>query len=132
MILSFFTPFVAFINTIPKCVMGGACVALYGFIAVSGLQMLKKVDLGNNKNLFVVSAIFVTGIGGLTLNFGSNPTTGGSLLTITSLATALILGILTNLVVNEWHLPKDEETDGLTSVVKHMSDVEVEDTNANS
>ena len=132
MILSFFTPFVAFINTIPKCVMGGACVALYGFIAVSGLQMLKKVDLGNNKNLFVVSAIFVTGIGGLTLNFGSNPTTGGSLLTITSLATALILGILTNLVVNEWHLPKDEETDGLTSVVKHMSDIEVEDTNANS
>lgn len=130
MILSFFTPFVAFINTIPKCVMGGACVALYGFIAVSGLQMLKKVDLGNNKNLFVVSAIFVTGIGGLTLNFGTNPATGGAFLTITSLASALILGILTNLVVNEWHLRPDEDTDGLTSVVKHMSDVEVEDTNA--
>ncbi len=130
MILSFFTPFVAFINTIPKCVMGGACVALYGFIAVSGLQMLKKVDLGNNKNLFVVSSIFVTGIGGMTLNFGTNPTTGGAFLTITSLATALIFGILTNLVVNGWRLRPDEDTDGLTSVVKHMSEVEVEDTNA--
>ena len=129
MILSFFTPFVAFINTIPKCVMGGACVALYGFIAVSGLQMLKKVDLGNNKNLYVVSAIFVTGIGGLTLNFGTNPVTGESFLTITSLATALILGIITNLVVHGGHL-SPEEVDGLTSVVKHISDVEIEDENA--
>lgn len=130
MILSFFTPFVAFINTIPKCVMGGACVALYGFIAVSGLQMLKKVDLGNNKNLFVVSAIFVTGIGGLTLEFGTNPATGGSLLTITSLATALILGIITNLVVNEGRLQPDEESDGLAANVKQLSEVEFEDSNA--
>ncbi|MGN1161441.1 MAG: uracil-xanthine permease family protein, partial [Candidatus Fimenecus sp.] len=100
MLLSFITPFVALINSIPKCVMGGACVALYGFIAVSGLQMLKKVDLGNNKNLFVVSAILVTGIGGLALNFGTNSATNDPLLTITSLATALIFGIITNLVVN--------------------------------
>ncbi len=130
MILSFFTPFVALINTIPKCVMGGACVALYGFIAVSGLQMLKKVDLGNNKNLFVVSAIFVIGIGGLTLNFGTNPATGGPLLTITALASALILGIITNLVVNNGKMLTDEETDGITASVKHMSEAEFEDTNS--
>ena len=127
MVLSFFTPFVALINSIPKCVMGGACVALYGFIAVSGLQMLKRVDLGSNKNLFVVSAVFVTGIGGLTLNFGSNPATGGPLLTITSLATALIMGIITNLVVNEGHLISDEDTDGLTAAAANMSEVDVED-----
>ncbi|MBQ9327102.1 MAG: uracil-xanthine permease [Solobacterium sp.] len=130
MVLSFFTPFVAVINTIPKCVMGGACVALYGFIAVSGLQMLKKVDLGNNKNLFVVSAIFVTGIGGLTLEFGTNNTTGGSLLTITALATALILGIITNLVVNGGKLQSDEEVDGITAHVKSMSEAKFEDTNS--
>ncbi len=130
MVLSFFTPFVAVINSIPKCVMGGACIALYGFIAVSGLQMLKKVDLGNNRNLFVVSSIFVTGIGGLTLNFGTNATTGGALLTITSLATALILGIITNLVVNEGHLTPDEDIDGLSASVAHLSEVEVEDVNA--
>ena len=36
--------------------MGGACVALYGFIAASGLQLLAKVDLGDNKNLYPVAS----------------------------------------------------------------------------
>ena len=109
MVLSFFTPFVAFINSIPKCVMGGACIALYGFIAVSGLQMLKRVDLNNSKNLFVVSSILVTGIGGLTLDFGFNEITGGPILSITSLAVALIVGIITNVIVNNGKLGTGEE-----------------------
>ena len=100
MVLSFFTPFVVLINSIPKCVMGGACIALYGFIAVSGLQMLHKVDLGDSRNLFVVSAILVCGIGGLYFGFGRNPITDGALLNITSLAVALIVGIVTNLIVH--------------------------------
>ena len=129
MILSFFTPFVALINSIPKCVMGGACIALYGFIAVSGLQMLKNVDLGNSKNLFIVSAILVTGIGGLTLEFGRNPATGGSLLSITSLAVALIAGILTNLVVNNGHLSSGEDGTYLEGHVKSMEEVKGEDGN---
>ncbi|SCW39411.1 uracil permease [Ruminococcaceae bacterium YRB3002] len=107
MVLSFFTPFVALINSIPKCVMGGACVALYGFIAVSGLQMLRKVDLNNNKNLFIVSGILVTGIGGLTLQFGINELTGTPILTVTSLAVALLFGITTNLIVNDGKLVAD-------------------------
>ena len=112
MVLSFFTPFVALINSIPKCVMGGACVALYGFIAVSGLQMLRKVDLNNSKNLFIVSGILVTGIGGLTLQFGFNEMTQGPVLTVTSLAVALIFGIITNLIVNDGKLVADSsETD---------------------
>ncbi|MCM1544488.1 MAG: uracil-xanthine permease [Ruminococcus sp.] len=126
MILSFFTPFVALINSIPKCVMGGACIALYGFIAVSGLQMLKKVDLGDSKNLFVVSAILVTGIGGLTFNFGHNELTGGAILSITSLAVALIVGIVTNLIVNNGKMSVDSElTDGLTGAVDSMENVEI-------
>lgn len=108
MVLSFFTPFVALINSLPKCVMGGACIALYGFIAVSGLQMIQKVDLGNNKNLFVVSAILVTGIGGLYFGFGTNSITGGALLNITSLAVALIVGVVTNLIVNDGKLDNGE------------------------
>ena len=112
MVLSFFTPFVALINSIPKCVMGGACVALYGFIAVSGLQMLRKVDLNNSKNLFIVSGILVTGIGGLTLQFGFNEMTQGPVLTVTSLAVALIFCIITNLIVNDGKLVADSsETD---------------------
>lgn len=90
--ISFISPFIAFVNSIPSCVMGGVCMALYGFIAVSGLKMVQKVDLNQNKNLFVVSSILVAGIGGLTLNFGS--------ITITSVACALILGIIVNLILS--------------------------------
>ena len=128
MVLSFFSPFVALINTIPKCVMGGACIALYGFIAVSGLQMLKKVDLGDNKNLFVVSAILVCGIGGLYFGFGYNPLMGGALLNITSLAVALIVGVITNLVVNDGHLTEEhkESKSGIVAHAKHMAEVEPE------
>ena len=91
--ISFLSPFVAFVNSIPSCVMGGVCMALYGFIAVSGLKMVQKVDLEHNANLFTVSVILIAGIGGLSLTFGK--------VTITSIACALILGILTNLMVNK-------------------------------
>ncbi len=101
-LLSFVSPFVALINSIPKCVMGGACIALYGFIAVSGLQMLRKVDLNDNRNLFPVAAIFVCGIGGLVLKF----TFGDTTIELTSLAFAMILGIVTNLIT---HSGKDKE-----------------------
>jgi len=101
MILSFFTPFVALINTLPKCVMGGACVAMYGFIAVSGLQLLSNVDLSDNKNLYPVAAIFVIGIGGLSVSFGTNTATGGSLITFTSLAVALVVGTIVRKICGE-------------------------------
>ncbi len=91
--ISFLSPFVAFVNSIPSCVMGGVCIALYGFIAVSGLKMVQKVDLENNKNLFVVSTILVSGIGGLSLTFGK--------LTVTSVACALILGIIVNTMLGK-------------------------------
>ena len=90
-VISFFGPFVTFLASIPNCVMGGVCTALYGFIAVSGLKMVQKVDLGQSKNLFVVSVILITGIGGLSVSFGK--------VTLTSIACALILGILTNVLL---------------------------------
>ncbi len=90
-LISFLSPFIAFVNSIPPCVMGGVCMALYGFIAVSGLKMIQHVDLNKNKNLFVVSVILIAGIGGLTLTFGK--------VKITSVAAALILGILANLML---------------------------------
>ncbi len=97
-VISFFGPFVTFLGSIPNCVMGGVCITLYGFIAVSGLKMLQKVDLNENKNLFVAAVILICGIGGLTVTFGK--------VTITSIACALILGILTNLML------KGKETKG--------------------
>ncbi len=92
-VISFFGPFVTFLATIPSCVMGGVCVTLYGFIAVSGLKMIQDVDLGDNRNLFVVSVILISGIGGMALKIGQ--------VTLTEVACALILGIITNLVLSE-------------------------------
>ena len=92
MVISFFGPFVTFLASIPNCVMGGVCITLYGFIAVSGLKMIQNVDLGDNKNLFVVAVILICGIGGMSVSFGN--------VTITEIACALILGIVTNVLVN--------------------------------
>ena len=92
-LISFFGPFVAFLDSIPGCVMGGVCVTLYGFIAVSGLKMIQKVDLNQHKNLFVVAAILIPGIGGMAMAIGK--------VTLTAIACALILGIIVNLVVSK-------------------------------
>ncbi|MBQ1410652.1 MAG: uracil-xanthine permease [Oscillospiraceae bacterium] len=90
--ISFLAPFSAFLSTIPSCVMGGVCMALYGFIAVSGLKMLQSVDLEENRNLFVASAILIAGIGGMTISFGP--------VVLTKIACALILGVMVNTVLS--------------------------------
>ncbi len=97
-LFSMITPLVCFLETIPNCVMGGVCVALYGFIAASGLKMLQPVDLNKNRNLFVASVIFIVGVGGMTVSFGA--------VEIRTVACALILGILTNVMLSK---EKDEE-----------------------
>ena len=101
MMISFFSPFVAFLDSIPECVMGGVCITLYGFIAVSGLKMIKKVDLEDSANLFTVSVILITGVGGMALSIGK--------VVITKIACALILGILVNVLLNKFKKEKGEE-----------------------
>ena len=91
-IVSFISPFVAFLDSIPGCVMGGVCITLYGFIAVSGLKMIQKVDLEDNANLFTVAAILIPGIGGMAMKIGQ--------VTITNIACALILGIIINIILH--------------------------------
>ncbi len=98
---AFFAPFMTLLATIPSCVMGGVCMTLYGFIAVSGLKMVQKVDLSKNHNLFTVSVILIAGVGGMVLNIGK--------ITITSIACALILGILTNLLTSKAAKKEQEE-----------------------
>ena len=116
-ILAFISPVMALLQTIPSCVMGGVCLTLYGFIAVSGLKMFKHLDLGDNKNLFVVSAIFISGIGGLTIQIPYAIAENGLItnsITITSIATALIVGIFTNFILTKIENSKlsvDPETD---------------------
>ena len=100
-LVSFISPLMAFLQTIPSCVMGGVCVALYGFIAMSGFKMLQGVDLNKNRNLFVASIIFITGVGGLSVSFGA--------VEIRTVACSLILGILANVMLSR---EKDEDAVG--------------------
>ena len=92
-LIAFVSPFVAFLDSIPGCVMGGVCITLYGFIAVSGLKMIQKVDLEDNANLFTVAAILIPGIGGMAMAIGK--------VTITAIACALIFGIITNIILTK-------------------------------
>ena len=93
-LVAFVSPFVAFLDSIPGCVMGGVCITLYGFIAVSGLKMIQKVNLEDHANLFTVSVILITGIGGMSMAIGK--------VVITAIACALILGILVNTMLNKF------------------------------
>lgn len=104
MVLSFISPIMVLLQTIPACAMGGVCLALYGFIAVSGLKMFKDLDLSDNKNLFVVSAILISGIGGLAIKIPYALAGNGAVLKtiqVTSIATALILGIVVNAILTK-------------------------------
>ena len=108
-VVSFIGPFATFLATIPACVMGGVCIALYGFIAVSGLKMIQKVDLNNNRNLFVVSVILIAGVGKLAVSFGS--------IELTEVACALILGILTNLILGGMSKKHAQEVEPLEATM---------------
>ena len=101
-LISFLSPFVAFLDSIPGCCMGGVCITLYGFIAVSGFKMIQKVNLEDNANLFTVSVILIPGIGGMALAIGN--------VYITPVACALILGIVVNIILNKFKKPQTADT----------------------
>lgn len=91
-VVSFVGPLMTFCQTIPACIIGGLSIALYGFIASSGFQMLAKVDMSDHRNIFIVSAILISGVGGLVIQFYE--------FRFSPVACALTLGILVNLLVN--------------------------------
>lgn len=118
-VLSFISPLMALLRTIPACVMGGVCLTLYGFIAVSGLKMFKDINLGDNKNLFTVSTILIAGIGGLSIKIPYALAGDGTVtktITITSIATALVLGIIVHSIINA--IEKKQGGDGNEEEVK--------------
>lgn len=123
MLSAFLAPFTLFLASIPKCVMGGVCIALYGFIAVSGLKMIQKVDLNENRNLFTVCVILIAGVGGMVLSIGS----GSNPVKLTAVACALILGIVTNLLVNIKGKSSDSQN---TEVAENATSVQADDTDA--
>lgn len=90
-ILSVLAPVQIFIASIPSCVFGGAAIILYGYIACSGVKMLQKVDLNEQKNLIMVSVVLSLGISGIVI--------GGTTLAISGTALALVVGVILNIIL---------------------------------
>ena len=95
-LMAFVGPLSAFIATIPGDVIGGITFLLYGMIGTSGLRILvdKKVDYSKNSNLILTSVVFVAGLSGLTLSFGSVSVSGMTLAALTAVVLSLIFYIL--------------------------------------
>ena len=103
---SFIGKFSALIQTMPNAVIGGISFLLYGMIGTSGLRILvdSKVDYSKSKNLILTSVIFVTGLSGITLKFGS--------LELKGMVLACVVGMILSLifyVCEKFHLTNDEE-----------------------
>lgn len=92
-LLGFLEPIQVFIASIPSCVFAGAAMILYGFIACSGVKMLQKVDLNVQKNLVITSVVLSLGICGIAI--------GGSVISFSGTALALIVGVVLNIVLKE-------------------------------
>lgn len=100
-LLSFFTPLSAAINTIPGVVINGACIFLFGVIAAQGIAIMvnKNVDLFNAKNLAVIAIILVVGLGGH-YGFGDSGMIPIFGLELPAIATAALAGIVLNLFLS--------------------------------
>ena len=98
-LMGLFAPIQVFINSIPSCVFGGCAIILYGFIACSGIKMLSKVNLNEQKNVIITSAIISIGVSGIIL--------GNQVLQFSGTALALLVGIVLNFVLKDKKTLKD-------------------------
>ncbi|MBR5336004.1 MAG: uracil-xanthine permease [Bacteroidaceae bacterium] len=90
----------ALLKTIPEAVLGGIMLLLFGTIASVGINNLVKnrVDMGNTRNLVIVSLILTLGIGGAEMNFGG--------ITMSGIGLSALVGVVLNLVIPQ---PKKKE-----------------------
>ena len=77
-ICSFIGKMTTLISTIPGPVIGGISFLLYGMIGTSGIRILvdSQVDYSRSRNMAMTSIIFVTGLSGIKVQFGSIQLTG--------------------------------------------------------
>ena len=100
MIISCFTPLINLVYSIPKPVIGGLSVYLFGIIAAQGITIMmdRKVDMFSSKNLAIISIILIIGLGG---SFGFE---GGMIpifgIQFPAIATAAVAGIALNLLLS--------------------------------
>ena len=99
MVISFFTPLVNAIYSIPTSVIGGLEIYLFGAIAAQGVAIMieKKVDMFSSQNIAVIATIMVIGLGGQYGYGGNIPFFG---MEVPCVAGAAIFGILINWILN--------------------------------
>lgn len=99
MVISCFTPLINAIYAIPKAVLGGLEIYLFGAIAAQGIAIMieKKVDMFSARNIAVIATIMVIGVGGQYAFGGNIPLFG---MEVPCVAGAAIFGILLNLILS--------------------------------
>ena len=114
-IVSFFGKAIGAIETIPTCVLGGACIVLYGMISSVGLRTLVEnhVDFTKNRNLCIAAVMLVLAIGGAVI--------GGPDFSLTNIGLGIIAGILLNLILPE---PKEADPGLIAHTVEESEIVE--------
>jgi len=115
MIVGIFSPFANLFYTIPKAVIGGTAVVIFGMIAVRGAKMMfyGREELHQPRNVAIAAAILTIGLGFGTLSFVSDITgdlsfkllLGG--VDISSLFIATFVGITLNLVLPRKKVQKE-------------------------
>lgn len=95
-LMAFVGPLSALISTIPGNVIGGVTFLLYGMIGTSGIRLLvdKNVDYSKSDNLILTSVIFIAGLSGLTIKFGSINLQGMVLSSVVAVILSLIIYII--------------------------------------
>ena len=91
-ICSFIGKMTTLINTIPGPVIGGISFLLYGMIGTSGIRILveSQVDYNKSRNMAMTSVIFVVGLSGITVQFGS--------IQLSGMVLACVVGMLMGLM----------------------------------
>ncbi|MDU3688160.1 MAG: uracil permease [Anaerococcus hydrogenalis] len=98
-IMAFFGPLAALIQTIPGNVIGGVTFLLYGMIGTSGIRLLvdQKVDYSKSINLVLTSVIFIAGLSGLSIKFGSIQLQGMVLASVVAVLLSAFMTLLKKL-----------------------------------
>ena len=98
-ILAFFAPASALINSIPSPVMGGISFLLYGMIGASGIRLMveSKINYGKARNLTMTSLVFVTGLSGISIQIGQVSLSGMSLAAIVGMLLGICFAIVDKL-----------------------------------
>ena len=110
-ILSFIPKLSQVFGSMPTAIIGGISFILYGMIAAVGVRNIveNQVDFKKSRNLIIMAIILVIALGTNGVSF----TLGTTVITLTSLALASIVGILLNIVLpgNDYQFGIDQSGD---------------------